>query len=906
MGFDLQNFGLGLLAGWGSAYGVYRARNLIRGTITSVSRSAKSAQNSATRSADSRYVSDLVSQAQSTHLGGNAVRLSAICVEPRFIPAHTLAAPPDDDEGLNIYRVVPILPDMPALFAPYNISTLGVDDLARGSHRLALLGNPGSGRTTALLAMALYSLNEISFAHPIDKIQQQVDSEEAALSEKERSVRVRERVLMEQRAKEQLANAKGQSFDAAIDQEQRAAIPLFKQLMPVYIHLADVVAPSDEFGAEIDPAEPLVRAVQYNVKRVTASTIPRNLYKRLAKGEVLLLIDGYDDLGTPDRKKAITWLRAMLEHYGTNFFITVGPVIGHSELTDLGLTPVYLRPWHNLDVERLAGRWADQWVNIAARGGGRRKRSTSTRPDDSALRRALINNHSLPPVELTAKIWANFSERVELAGTEGWLRTLIGHLLPDDLSFDEALRVLPAVAAVQLDEGLITIDRLKALAIADDDGQTAKARGQSNSETSGKDAKGSEDKQKPATEEEIEASTSQGRLLARLTRSGLLIRHKGNRYAFRHTHLASYFASFTLKDVDTEALIDHASAPAWKQAVAYAAFHTSLHDVVIDRLKSPLDILYSQLFEMARWVPYASADEAWRGEILRDLGNLFIAPNLYPSLRERAAAALVETREKSALIVFRRAVRSANPLLRTVACLGMGALGDPDALKDLTQLPRADRAAEVQWAAAMALGAIGTPEAFEAMIAALEIDSEPLIQTIAEAFALHPDQGYPILLDASRHDDMLLRRAAVFGLRRVPTTWALIELYRRFLEDSEWYVRSAAQQAFEELNDGLHKRYAENYPPVEAIPWLKAWAERRGEQIPAGEAAQSVLINALQNGDVQERRLAAINVGQLGIATLARPLYLALGDRQDDVRAAAQQGLGELQTRLGITLPAPS
>ena len=50
MGFDVQNFGIGLLAGWASAYGVYRARNRIRGWAQAASNQASSAQNYATLS----------------------------------------------------------------------------------------------------------------------------------------------------------------------------------------------------------------------------------------------------------------------------------------------------------------------------------------------------------------------------------------------------------------------------------------------------------------------------------------------------------------------------------------------------------------------------------------------------------------------------------------------------------------------------------------------------------------------------------------------------------------------------------------------------------------------------------------------------------------------------------------
>jgi hypothetical protein len=49
-----------------------------------------------------------------------------------------------------------------------------------------------------------------------------------------------------------------------------------------------------------------------------------------------------------------------------------------------------------------------------------------------------------------------------------------------------------------------------------------------------------------------------------------------------------------------------------------------------------------------------------------------------------------------------------------------------------------------------------------------------------------------------------------------------------------------------------------------------------------------------------------MSIGQLGIVELTRPLYQALCDRQDEVRAAAHKGLSELQVRLGIPLPAPN
>ncbi len=892
MGFDFQNFGIGLATGWATAYGVYRARHRIASLVQSASAQAASTQNWATQTADRRYVTDLIELCETEHMAGQFTKLSNILIEPRFLPAPKLAAPAAEEDEPNTFRVVPQIHDFPYLHAPYNVPTLSIEELGTGERAIALLGTPGSGRTTALMAIALWGLGHVRFERPTDRVQERLNAEEAKLSDKDRAVRVKERITIEQRAKERLAQEQGASFDAESDEETQVALPLFSRLMPVYTHLAEINLRDGASSQGVDPAEPLVRAVQRTVGRVTASTMPRGLYRRLDRGQVLLLVDGYDELPNGEQQQKLAWLKALIEQYPNNIVVITGPPHGYGALLHLGLTPVFLRPWHDMDLNRAAELWGEAWPRL----GGNRRRPAPL-PSPEVIGRAKVNNRALSPVELTLKIWANYAEDAEGVGVEGWLRAYLARHLPSDQPLGVILPQLGQIAALQLDEGFITQARLE--------GQTPSDTA---SEATLLDSLGDEQDEETESKqtdgkEEAEATTPQGKLLTMLRRSGLLVRRANKRYQFRHSFLAAYLASLTLNTLSQDQLAAKALLPNWSQAIGYTSMHSNIEPAVRARLNAPADVLQSHVLAVARWLAYAGSDALWRGPLLKQLGNMLIAPNQYPLVRERVAAALVSSRDKNTLFVFRQAVRKASPELRVLGALGIGALGQAEATGDLIPLLQ-DQSNEVQLAAGLALGAVNSEAALEAMVEALTQGSDQLRQAIAEGFAAIPDDGYPILYDAIRDEDMRLRRAAVFGLRRIRTTWSRIDIYRAILEDDQRYLRLAAQQAFQELQYGKEGGPV-GYPPAEALTWLGQWAEQHGERLPSGEAANHVLLKALQQGEPDIRALSAKAIGQLGLATTMRPLYGALRDRQAEVRVAAHRALAELQMQIGEPLPAP-
>jgi len=445
--FNPGNFLLGLLSGWASAYAVYRARHVLSAAQESVSRQASSAQEFASRSADRRYIQDLTKYINSAHLLGDRVPLTDLIVEPYFIRSEPIAAPPDEDVIRTVFHVVPNIPDHPYIQAPYNVETMSIEMLARGSRAISLLGRPGSGKTTALFAIALWSIGEVNFDPPSDAVQERLSEEEQNLNDEQRAERIRNFVQVEQ-----LRERAEESGEAA---QRRAAS--FRQLTPIYVHLADVRTDSGEFGRRIDPAEPLVRAAQKYTTRVTRQTMAGNVYERMAEGKALLLLDGYEDLPAPEQQNKLRWFRALLNTYPDNFYITTGPVIGYGSISDIGFDPVFIRPWNDVQINRFVENWSQAWPRIA----GQHQRGDYTPPPD-ILEAALRDNRIRSPFDLTVKLWGNFTDAKD-ESYESWIRGLLGSFMGNE-PIGTLLPKLAVAAQSQLDSGYVSVGSMVDLA----------------------------------------------------------------------------------------------------------------------------------------------------------------------------------------------------------------------------------------------------------------------------------------------------------------------------------------------------------------------------------------------------------------------------------------------------------
>lgn len=860
MRFDPLSFLIGLLAGGILGLIAWRARRRLAHIHDSAEAQIEGTRRFVGQAADARYARDLLRTLQGRHLAGSLCALGDVLLEPRLIlpPPPDLGPAADDAAARSVFDVVPLFNDMPQSYSPYNIETIALADLGAGDRLVAILGASGMGKSVALTTLALMALGEVTFESLEDLSAQAILAEERDLPEEEQHTRAAERQRIQQRAMERLYDARQQRREQLGLPEEERLPPLdLTTLTPVLVHLSDVELDAAAFGkargAALDPAEPLVRAAQHQLGTVAARVAGSVIYPALERGSALVLVDGYDELSPAAREPYLGWLGQLAAAYGHNLIVVAGPPSGYERLVACGFTPTFLRAWRDEDYALLAERWTQVW--------GRAHRHAPAL-DDQAMRRLTQDNRGRSALDVTLKLWAGLADDTREMGRLGWYDAFVMRRL----SNAELRPALPALAAalVTAGEPLPRTALVEALASAGD-------------------------------------GIKAGEALESLVGDGLLVAYAGDRCAFSHPRLASFQASETLLEPGSERPTELALDPAWQDALGFAAGRINILPVIYRKLSAPPDLFYSSLFDLVHWLPDAPPDAPWRGDIFTRFAKALLASEQYPLVRERALAALIASRDRNVIFILRQALHAADAGIRRLGCVGLGALGNPEAVKDLAAM-LADEDQQVKLAAALALGALGSEQAIEIMVHGLFQEGHEVRRAIAEALAALPGSGHDLLREAILAQEVEIRRAAVYGLSRVRAPWALIALYRAMMEDEQWVVRTVAQEAFAAAQSA-EREGPRHHPEADSLGWLIAWAADQGEGVPAGRNARQVLVRVLQEGQTVYKTLAADTLARLGHVAALKPLYAALRDRDPAVREAAYAALAELQIQLGQPLP---
>lgn len=620
------------------------------------------------------------------------------------------------------------------------------------------------------------------------------------------------------------------------------------EMLPVLVHAGDLRLERNVR----DPLDLLIEAAQLTVSGGLAARLPGYLRSHARQGRLLLLLDGLDELTTDELVPLAAWVKALIASQPGNRVVAAGPARGYDGMVEAGLAPVPLAPWTEHEHRLFLNRWGTGWQKYVLPGLPKNRIGDL---DPALISGWLLGSiRTLTPLEATLRVWAAYAGDARGGTTADCVEAYLARFLsPDERQVTEVV-------------GMTWIkDRAGCIA---------------------------------------ERSLARGTPISDLVDAGVLARRMGARASFAHPALGAYLAA---RGFVQGSLPEPAFLEGWPPAETCTHWIAGLGDVTSEaerHLRASDDPLAQHLLLCGRWLKDAPAKAPWKSYVLRALATVLNDIERPYGLRLRMAHALVLSREATVSILFRRLLASDAPSSRILGALGLGGLRDEESVEPLVRQVESDPHLLCRQAACLALAAIGTQPALEGLGHALLKGDEGVRLAAGEALACHPDEGYNMLKDALEVDNLLTRRAAVFGLSRVPEAWALEVLEKVQVEDGQWVVRGAATEAAERRKNPPWTIH----PPVHdlsEVPWLVAYAAREGLGLAPGRPAMEMIRRVYSNGTPEEKLAALEAIASTGSEEFNLELAAALRSDDPQIRDAGYEALWRL-TAPSAALPVTS
>jgi len=609
-------------------------------------------------------------------------------------------------------------------------------------------------------------------------------------------------------------------------------------LMPVLIHAADLIL---DRSAEKDPLKPIETSVQESSHDSGSNRLISQLQTAFKRGEALLLLDGLDEFNPSEIPPIADWLKSLQRKYSDIRMIVATNINGYNGLTELGLTPIPMAPWSDHDQLLFHQRWSAAWSEHILPALPKNRISEI---DPALLNGWMVGSmRGKSPLDVTLHTWAAFIGDVRGSRSVDGLESYLARFLSIN---ERKAAQASALAWIQSGSGLFSERTLK-----------------------------------------------RGTPLAEMEEAGIIRRHIQGRLTFASANIGAYLAARALaENGETLDPVPLGWAPG-ELTLRYAAAMGDVGPTVSALLQGTNDPLEKHLLAAARWLPDAPRKQAWRGEVLRNLAQIAADGTRAYGLRLRAVHALAASQENSVAILFRRLLGSENPTSRVLGALGLGGLRDEESVKQLLETINTKRNLHTRRAACLALAAIGTDEALEGLGHILLESDEGVQIAAAEALACNPTEGFSMLRDAVEMKNLLTRRAAVFGLGRVPETWAIELLETLQTEDDQWVVRGAAAEILKQWRNPPW-RVMPQIRVLSDLPWLQAFASKEGMAVASDRAALDLIRRALTKGSQDEQIAALEAIVWAGADELSLELNQAITSPQPYLRDAAYEALYQM------------
>lgn len=669
------------------------------------------------------------------------------------------------------------------------------------------------------------------------------------------------------------------------DKQVSGELQLEEDRMPLLLHLADI----DWQAPYKDPVTPLVTGAIAHAPRLLAANFASFLKEKNANEDLLILIDGWDEIPAGERPNAAQWLESLLKQFPQHRYVITASTRNCGALYQAGFTCM---PLAGLDVNAVK-ELSRHWLSLV---GGVESDTTllfemmqqppgrAPLPLDLTLTASVWHRRGVMPLNIVSAYAQWLDDALQDGGVldTDMARSILGHAAwtifkQDRTPFNERLT--------------LTQDELGEIVTQ------IKAKPEYSPEEEDKNAQSAED------------------ITNRLAGNRAIFIPLAGELTFVHDRITSYLAATHARDTGAVMTIAaNVDDPDWEDVAYFFAGLDNPAPIVEAALAQPDDIFHTTLTRLGHWASLAGSDAKWPNQVLNLLGQVLMAAETPGNLREHIMRTIVASRFIGVTHLFKQMLERPEGYLKTPGLHAFGLMRrESDVPIVAALLEEADD--DIRIEALRVLGHIGTPAAVDALAGALlELDDE-LRRAAAEALADCGKPGWELLEEGAKLGDdqgsdmYRVRRATVYGLARINQPWANELLTTLARDDPQWIVKSGAQDALA-LARGEKAEDGEDLVPldltrmdIDDVGWLIEWGAARGESIGPGPASRKALRRALDDEAIKVR-LAAINTyAHLGEAEAIPALQSRLNDKESSARDAAYRALVEIARRTNKVIP---
>ncbi len=745
---------------------------------------------------------------QSLHMLSNICPLADIAIAPEILPPPLQLTPNSPVYADSIvHQVLPYMPDWPEFMAAYSVKHVNVADLFKGGLNIALIGKPGIGKTTALAYLAILIINNDPKVQYLGKS------------------------------------------------------------LPIFIHARDII----EASSNPDPVQILTRILSDYYPEIRPEKIKQLLDTSFQSNEIILLIDGIDELPRNLIKDCYMFINSINHVVQSNYRLMITAPLDYLDGFALeNVAPVAMGVWNSNSINTFIGNI----VHVYNKFQDQSVTEVNEHLLCASLRSWISQGHNhFTPLEITIQAITLLNGAETGKSSFDIMNSFIDYVVPN-----RALRNSLEVLAYQtlISENPIInkyeMNHYVPELVSHEDSEA------------------------------ISPGTVNPKKAFSLKSRGIILKEtiKGNTIFSHPIYLGFLASNAVIRNGQFQSIFDQREWAGKETALSFLAHlidisqYLDFHDVDND---SPLQ---SKLFTYAHWLTECKSASIWRPQILKRLAQVMNTDSLPVTIRAKAMAALCFSNEKGIASLFHGYLISGYPTIRLLASLGCGILQDPISINRLADL-LADQNINVRVSACMALYGMNREDTLEFIVKILLQADENLRRAVAELLTLNPSEGHPVLADGISHQDIMVRRAVVFGLGLMRNKWSYDLLQKLQIQEGQWVVRTAATQALE-LAEGIDPCIPRHLEEPHLCPWLIQAASNTGEGISPGIPPVPLFLKLLDEGTDEEKYGVLEYLVNSDSETIIAKIYDVMFSHQNQVREAAFYSLWKMSLS-GVEFP---